>query len=180
MLNLELRALNNIPLKKQLRFTPNIQIEVCVKNFLKHLQATEVNGEEFSPENNMKYFYFNGKEIEKKKFFRDYNFHDGDKIIVSDSKIKINKKRKYSPVKFKIQDLDIPNSQTDKPLNIKENILEKKEGIIKEPEKPTKKKWIYILIISLISLIIGIILLIVLVFLKKKKKLLLHLMKKIW
>ena len=183
MLNLELRALDKAPLQKQLRFTPYIQIEVCVKNFIKHLQVTEIIGDEFSPENIMKYFYFNGKEIDKQKFFRDYNFHDGDKIIVSDHKINIKKKRKESTVKLIIQDLDNSNPQSDKQLPI-ETFPQQDDNdneIIKEPNIPTKKKktWIYILIISLICLIIAIILLVVLVILKKKKKLLLHLMKKI-
>ena len=172
MLNLELRSLDKLPLQRQLRFTPNLQIELCIKNFLKHLQATEVIEDEFSPENIMKHIYINGKEIEKKKFFRDYKIHDGDKIIVSDYNIKKKKKRKKSPVKFKMEDLDISNAQTDKQLSIKEIIPKKKPKIIKEPEIPTKKRniWIYILIISLICLIIAIILLVVLLILKKKKK----------
>ena len=83
MLNLELRASNKDPIIRQLRFTPHIQIEVCISNFLKKLQETEKIEDEYSPENIMKYLYFNGKKINKEKFFEDYDFKNGDKIIVS-------------------------------------------------------------------------------------------------
>ena len=70
MLNLELRASNKDPIIRQLRFTPHIQIEVCISNFLKKLQETEKIEDEYSPENIMKYLYFNGKKINKEKFLK--------------------------------------------------------------------------------------------------------------
>ena len=165
MINLELRALDKTTLKKKLRFTPNIQIDVCVNNFLKNLQKTENIGDEFSPEN-MKYLYFKGKEIDKNNFFKDYNFQSGDKIIVSN--YKIHKKRPN----LIIQDID---PQIENHLSSTEANLEQNKKIIKEQEKTEKQKknkktWIYILIIPLFSSIVITIVILLLVLLKKKKK----------
>ena len=130
MLNLELRLLDKAPIKKELRFSPHMQIEACINKFLKKCNKFEDSGDEFSPEKIMKYFYFNGNEINKKNFFRDYNFQNGDTIIVSDYIINIPKKRKI-PTRLKIKDTDNNNLLTEKKLFYKEFVSTKRRFISK-------------------------------------------------
>ena len=109
MLFLEFKIPNNeYPIVAKLEFSPSMKIEECIYNFLKTFKETNKLGNNFSPENIMEYIYYNEVEIDKKKYFEDYNFTKGDKIILSNKKI--NYRKNKSRVKLIIEDA-IPGTE---------------------------------------------------------------------
>ena len=148
MLKVEIRVPNKEKINDYMIFSPNLQIDVCIKNFLRKYP-------EFGLPKQMKYIYFKDILIDKSKFFKDYNFRNGDKITISSEKLSIPRKKKFSAPEIIIEDF-IPESKEvveseykDKIINNIITVYNPKKNI----EIYKKKYKIWIIIIPILVLL---------------------------
>ena len=94
MINIELRSSSKKTKKEKIRYSPNIQINVCINNLLNDLEIIESSP--FFSKNSKKFVYFKENKIDGSKFFGHYNIKKGDKIVVSDYEL-FSKKDKSQP-----------------------------------------------------------------------------------
>ena len=146
MINIELRTKDGKSRLKEMRFTPEIQIDVCINNYLKKLEKEEVL--DFHIQNIANHIYYNGKKIDRRKFFKDYGFKNRDKLILSEKEIIFQNPTVYRKL---FQFLAVTERE---PISIS----------VEPPQPPVKKKSLSYLLIILSFLLLGLLIFLVLWF----------------
>jgi hypothetical protein len=143
MINIELRTKEGKSIPKRMRFTPEIQIDVRINNFLNELKIEE------DLDFHTNYIYYNQKKIDKAKFFKDYGLKKKDKLILSEKEIIFNNPIIYRP---------------PEPKTTEREILPIPIPVIPEEEPIEEKKSLSYLIIIASFLLVGLVIFLVLWF----------------